>query len=855
MGLLPEVRTPSFQSKRPSAVLLGLALLAIPLFLRADIGAPAGLPDNPQTKAALDALNDNLPRIAVEQLRAALEDESLSQSARLATVSLLGEAQVRAKQFIEALETLPEEPGSEADNTTKRRIAFWRAEAYLGTGNARRAADLFSELAKGNAGKALPFQHEAGLSAASLHGLLGDDEETRRILESMSGDENVAEKYRSAATLAFAELILSDGEIAEAEQAIDKAGALLGASPKVEFLKAKLLLKKEDWQGAAEAFGELRSLPATEMPARFRHSATLYLADCEKILGRPEKATELLVALIEQSPASPILPQAFEKLSQLGFLAGEDIDPRLNDWTTRDGELGALASYFLGVAQMEVKNPEAAILTFGAFIQSFPAHPLKARALLRLSELYSDLSDKKNAILTLNSLADSTSDPAVLARIDFLRATADFTAGDFKASQEKFSASANSPAGAGSAASFNAALAALRAGDNAVFELEQNALLSQAGTAGLGAELILERGLHLADGDRSLAIPLLEGFLRRFPKNPRSAEADLALASLYLLDFPSRDVSARTRIESARGRDLDAGLREEADYISFWIEESSGRTEDAIKAGDAFLKAWPEVPRASAIRFKMGEVFFRDADYPNALTQFQHLLRDYPQSGLAEQATFFAGKSAMMLTTEASLEDAIKIWERVARGNGPLALPARLHQAKVKQRQNKIEEALALYDRILESDPDPDLYFFVVAAKGELIYRTANPVAEEIEPAVEIFADALAQNEVPLRWQLELLYRLGKCHEKANEPTSATSAVSAYYRALRLAEDRTDPLLPDEYTWFYRCGDAALRLLEKQKNAEAAIAICDRLQKLPGPRAQEAATRAERLRLENFEWE
>ena len=42
---------------------------------------------------------------------------------------------------------------------------------------------------------------------------------------------------------------------------------------------------------------------------------------------------------------------------------------------------------------------------------------------------------------------------------------------------------------------------------------------------------------------------------------------------------------------------------------------------------------------------------------------------------------------------------------------------------------------------------------------------------------------------------------------------------------------------------------------EKQKNAKSAIAICDRLRKMPGPRAQEAAARAERLRLQNFEWE
>ncbi|MEM0895869.1 MAG: tetratricopeptide repeat protein, partial [Verrucomicrobiota bacterium] len=555
--------------------------------------------------------------------------------------------------------------------------------------------------------------------------------------------------------------------------------------------------------------------------------------------------------LIEDAVPEPNLSLAFERLSQLGFVGKAEIDPRLSDWTTREGNVGALASYFLGVAQMEVNNPNAAVLTFGAFIQSFPEHPFRSRALLRLSELYSKLGDKENALGTLKALSASTSDPAVVARIDFLSASAGFSAGEFTDSQKEFSASANSPAGSGPAASFNAALSALRAGDLAVFELEQRALLGNPATSGLGAELHLERGLTLAETERSKAGPLLENFVRNHAGHARAAEADLALASIYLLEFPPRTVSARTRIANARARDLSAGLEEEADYIDFWIEESTGDKDAAMSAGETFIEAWPDSPRSPEVRFKMGEVQFANADYPNALTQFQVYAKDYPDSELEDQANFFAGKSAMMLTTPASLEQAIELWERVARGDGPLALPSRLLQAKVKQSQDKTEEALALYDLILESDPPEELLFSVISAKGEMIFRTGQGNAEGMAPAIEVFASGVKSTGIPQRWRLELLYRLGKSHEKAGDPEQA---IAAYYAALQLPEENENELRPEEYTWFYRCGDAALRILEERKNAKAAIAICDRLRSIAGPRAQEAADRAERLRLESFEW-
>ena len=58
-----------------------------------------------------------------------------------------------------------------------------------------------------------------------------------------------------------------------------------------------------------------------------------------------------------------------------------------------------------------------------------------------------------------------------------------------------------------------------------------------------------------------------------------------------------------------------------------------------------------------------------------------------------------------------------------------------------------------------------------------------------------------------------------------------------------------------EFDWFFRAGLAAIRLLQREGNWEAAVAVADRVAQSGGPRATEAARIADRLRLRHFIWE
>ncbi len=56
-------------------------------------------------------------------------------------------------------------------------------------------------------------------------------------------------------------------------------------------------------------------------------------------------------------------------------------------------------------------------------------------------------------------------------------------------------------------------------------------------------------------------------------------------------------------------------------------------------------------------------------------------------------------------------------------------------------------------------------------------------------------------------------------------------------------------------SWLFKAGFDAARLLEQSQSWKSAINIYTRLAALPGPQAEEAKRRAERLRMERFIWE
>jgi hypothetical protein len=60
---------------------------------------------------------------------------------------------------------------------------------------------------------------------------------------------------------------------------------------------------------------------------------------------------------------------------------------------------------------------------------------------------------------------------------------------------------------------------------------------------------------------------------------------------------------------------------------------------------------------------------------------------------------------------------------------------------------------------------------------------------------------------------------------------------------------------PSEHEWLYRAGFLGLDILEQQQQWEAAAQLGERLSNSAAPLAQEAASRANRIRLQHYLWD
>ncbi len=261
---------------------------------------------------------------------------------------------------------------------------------------------------------------------------------------------------------------------------------------------------------------------------------------------------------------------------------------------------------------------------------------------------------------------------------------------------------------------------------------------------------------------------------------------------------------------------------------------------------------------------KLGEIYFQRADYPDAQTQLELLVKNAPDSPLAEPALYLAGMSARLSMSAAGLDNAVDLFEQAARRGGPFKLPARLQQAEVQNQLDRGRDAIILYQGILDatsgktlSDADLESRCAALCGRGKTLLSmagTASGGAAEYREAVEAF-DQLASGTpgASLLWRRQALTLKGQALEKLGD---TDAALAAYDDALNAADPPSgnEPNAP-EWTWFYRAGSEAARLLEARSQWAPAIAIYKKLAAADGLMKNEFENLLKRRQLEHFIWE
>jgi tetratricopeptide (TPR) repeat protein len=285
----------------------------------------------------------------------------------------------------------------------------------------------------------------------------------------------------------------------------------------------------------------------------------------------------------------------------------------------------------------------------------------------------------------------------------------------------------------------------------------------------------------------------------------------------------------------------------QADALSVFLADDGKSDDAAIAAASKFLAAHEGAPAEPEVMMKLGELLYRKGDFAGARVQLESLAKKFPGTPLEFPALFLAAQSASRLQTPSALNDAMLLFEEVASSGSPLALRSRFEQAVLQNVLGKPNEAIVILDRIISTNSPPEMKSAALLEKGKTLYSLGATDPKSYRDAIDIWSQVAADPGSTPAWRNQALARIGSAYENLGD---SEAAVTAYYDVIKDGK-----LAPQAFFWFYKAGFAAARLLESSKRWDQAIKVYEMIAAAGGPRSEEATSRINKIRLENFLWD
>jgi outer membrane protein assembly factor BamD (BamD/ComL family) len=780
---------------------------------------------------------EGVPEVAVARLQALL-NKDLPDAERLLVVEKLAEAQVAAREPEDTLVLL-----ADARLRELPWAEFWRAQALASLNRWADALPLYDELATAQGSQ---FRRAAIFAAAEMLRGLGNRAEALRKLKLLFHDKD----WATRAQLRAAELYIEMADAPNARRLLaEMRPALVAERRERRVLRGRLELILQRPERAVGMFRALLKRP--EGTAHATLIAALFgIAEAHLQLKTPETGDDVLEQFIDRHPADPDQPLLFEKLDQLYRAEHKPSRNELEKWVRRPEQpRRTFARWYLARLEIRAGRRERAEQLFSDLRHASIKSPAIAQALLEYAEFEVDDQHFDEALAILDDARLLHPEPALLARIDFLSAQAQYRAKRFDTATAAFEQIAHSNSPWTKAALLNASSGWVQLGNHARFLAVYGELEKQGGDEEARANLRLEEGLMQAAKADKKAAASLKQFIRDFPKNPRVSEAWVGLAELAFHSSPPRFDEARKSLARAAESRPTAAAAERADYLSIWVEEkAAGNDTKLIELAKKFLEQHARSPFAPEVRMKLAELYYGRQDFANAQTQFEMIAQQNPDNSLAETALFFAAESAMSSMGEHSLDRAIVLFDQVVQKNGALRWAARNQQAMIERKLGKSKDALALYDEVLKSDAGPSDKREALCGKADIFSEAGATDPNSYQRAIETYDQLASDAGNAIDWRNQALFKKGLCLEKKND---RAGALTTFYKLL---EDEPHPDQRRELFWYYKAGFNAARLLEEDSKWESAAAIYDQLAAARGSRSEEAKARLNNLRLEHFLW-
>lgn len=780
-------------------------------------------------------LSEGVPEIAVIRLQTLLK-RNLSEADWRAVAEKLLEAMVTANQTEDAL-NLSADPRLRQSAPA----SFYRAQLLASSHREVEALTLYQSIA---ADMHSPFQADAQFGAAEMLRALGRNEEALQSLTSLFRNQ----QWTVRAQLRAAELYLDKADATNARRLLEKAQPVTTTEKRERhFLRGRLEVVLHRPDRAITIFESiLKNQQGTSHETVI--AALFALADAHLALNTPETGDDVLERFIEHAPGDVDLARVFAKLDQLYRAEKKPSRAELERWTRDPAQpRRAFAQWYLARFDLRLGRRDRALEYFAALHRTHPALAVLAPAFLEFAQLKIEDGQYNEAVALLNEARAFRPDASVLERIDLQAGEVRYRAKQFDAAIGDFERIGKSESPLAAAAMFNAALGWLQKGDETKFLADAEEFGKKAKDEKSSGDLRLEAGLTEAAKDDPRAPDSLRTFLREFPNSERASEAWVALAELAFHATPPRIDEARKDLARAVQSKPTPRAGEHADYLAIWLEDTTaGNDAKVIGLAKKFIQEHDSSTLVPSVRMKLGELYYRGEDFANAETQFELLSEQQAKGPLTERALFFAGEAAMASMAAQSLERSLVLFDRVVQLNGELKWAARNEQAVIERKLGKTQDAVALYDEVLNGAARPVEKREALCGKGDIFFELAASDPQNYQRAIDAYEKLAGDREAPAYWRYQALFKKGLCLEKRAD---RGGALASFYSVL---EQGTQPERGREFFWFYKAGFNAGRLLEADAKWESAAAIYEKLAAAGGTRADEARERLDRLRLEHF---
>lgn len=542
------------------------------------------------------------------------------------------------------------------------------------------------------------------------------------------------------------------------------------------------------------------------------------------------KGEETLLHFISTNPESPLLPDAFRRLTaHKAFSSSEFARAKLKEWMI-DTEKPYRASMAMLIMQHQLNNDLSGKLPLdnscaNSALAMFPNEPPTQLILLEQTRMLLERGQTKEAELYLSQVTGN------FPRKDFYRAW--LSADSPSTAARLFLQSAEVASGELRPVAFaNALLCAMRCGDT---EMEQDIMQRSDLAPEIRAEVLAMRALFNMEKNPALARECLEQ-LRALQLSPNS-QIDVRLDTAWM----SMSESPLTVAQELENMSTDGltphqllryyALREEAlrqssppdrrDETENLICERIARAAD--KAKSAHVRGVLNIHLANRLSL-MGR-------HAEAYVRLTRLYNNEPLGEFAQKATFLSAREKEYIGTLSSLKEAADIYAACAEKYPEMKNRATIHRAQVLIRINRGEEAEQLLRHLLSKEEELPpiaraLTYITLSNK-----YTLEGTPSALQQAMEASGKCIEVPGLPRLWQFTGLLHHGAICARAN---AYEAAITAYRKLLAMHPAPGRNPESAERLAFHRAATGAITALLELKRYEEAADMADELSRWDG---------------------